>query len=111
MHPEPARCAVVAVVSGDAKQLPAGACADSAWRSQLGIQRRPQQPASRRHGRRHAGTRGRARRRTSGRFWHAEAGLPLCDALMTVTRLLIALSHGDEPLSQVLDRDAPFELE
>ena len=45
----------------------------------------------------------------SGRFWHAESGLPLCDALMTVTRLLIALSRGDEPLSEVLDRDAPFE--
>ena len=43
----------------------------------------------------------------SGRFWHAEAGLPLCDALMTVTRLLIVLSRSDEPLSQVLDRDAP----
>ena len=45
----------------------------------------------------------------SGRVWHSEAGLPLCDALMTVTRLLIALSRGDEPLSKVLDRDAPFE--
>ena len=44
----------------------------------------------------------------SGRFWHLAAGLPLCDALMTVTRLLIALSRGDAPLSQVLDRDAPF---
>jgi phosphomannomutase len=43
----------------------------------------------------------------SGRFWHSEAGLPLCDALMTVTRLLIALSRADEPLSKVLDRDAP----
>ena len=43
----------------------------------------------------------------SGRFWHSEAGLPLCDALMTVTRLLIALSCADEPLSKVLDRDAP----
>ncbi|MFZ1937172.1 MAG: hypothetical protein WAU84_25825, partial [Thermoguttaceae bacterium] len=45
----------------------------------------------------------------SGRFWHSAAGPPLCDALMTVTRLLIALSRGDAPLSQVLDRDAPFE--
>jgi phosphomannomutase len=44
----------------------------------------------------------------SGRFWHAEAGLPLCDALMTVTRLFSALSRSDQPLSQVLDRDAPF---
>jgi phosphomannomutase len=45
---------------------------------------------------------------SSGRFWHADAGLPLCDALMTVTRLLMALSRGDEPLSKVLDRDAPL---
>ncbi len=45
----------------------------------------------------------------SGRFWHSAAGPPLCDALMTVTRLLIALSRGDAPLSQVLDRNAPFE--
>jgi phosphomannomutase len=44
----------------------------------------------------------------SARFWHCEAGLPLCDALMTVTRLLIALSSSDEPLSKVLDRDAPL---
>jgi hypothetical protein len=28
---------------------------------------------------------------------------------MTVTRLLTALSRSDEPLSKVLDRDAPFE--
>ncbi len=44
----------------------------------------------------------------SGRFWHAEAGRPLCDALMTVTQLLVALSHGDAPLSQVLDLHAPI---
>ena len=66
----------------------------------------------------------------SGRFWHVEAGLPgtvpifvsakmglspltptqaglpLCDALMTVTRLLMLLSQSDEPFSEVLDRDA-----
>jgi phosphomannomutase len=43
----------------------------------------------------------------SGRFWHSEAGLPLCDALMTVTRLLMLLSRSDEPFSQVLDRNTP----
>ncbi len=42
----------------------------------------------------------------SGRFWHRTAGVPLPDALMTVTRLLILLSRGDEPLSTVLDREA-----
>ena len=40
----------------------------------------------------------------SGRFWHAEAGVPLPDALMTITRLLILLSRSDEPLSAILDR-------
>ena len=44
----------------------------------------------------------------SGRFWHAQLGLPLCDALMTVTRLLQTLSRSDDPLSQVLDRNAPL---
>ena len=34
----------------------------------------------------------------SGRFWHGETGLPLPDALMTVTRLLMLLSRSDEPL-------------
>lgn len=42
----------------------------------------------------------------SGRFWHAALGLPLPDALMTITRLLTLLSRSDEPLSAVLDRDA-----
>jgi phosphomannomutase len=42
-----------------------------------------------------------------GRFWHLVAGIPLPDALMTVTRLLERLSQSDEPLSRVLDRDAP----
>lgn len=45
----------------------------------------------------------------SNRFWHADLGLPLPDALMTVTKLLTALSRGDDPLSRVLDRDAPLE--
>jgi phosphomannomutase len=45
----------------------------------------------------------------SGRFWHAALGLPLCDALMTVTRLLQTLSRSDAPLSRVLDREAPLE--
>jgi phosphomannomutase len=45
----------------------------------------------------------------SGRFWHAGLGLPLCDALMTVTRLLQTLSRCDAPLSHLLDRDAPLE--
>ncbi len=42
----------------------------------------------------------------SGRVWHVEAGLPMPDALMTVTRLIGVLSRGDEPLSAVLDREA-----
>jgi phosphomannomutase len=41
----------------------------------------------------------------SGRFWYAEAGVPLPDALMTITRLLTLLSRSDEPLSAVLDRE------
>ena len=44
----------------------------------------------------------------SGRFWHGETGLPLPDALMTVTRLLMLLSRSDEPFSAVLDREAPL---
>jgi phosphomannomutase len=44
----------------------------------------------------------------SGRFWYREAGVPLPDALMTVTRLLVLLSRSDEPLSAVLDHDAPL---
>jgi phosphomannomutase len=43
----------------------------------------------------------------SGRFWHVDAGVPLPDALMTITRLLVLLSRSDEPLSAVLDREAP----
>jgi phosphomannomutase len=48
----------------------------------------------------------------SGRFWHtghAAAGLPLPDALMTVTLLLELLSRTDDPLSVVLDREAAIE--
>jgi hypothetical protein len=44
----------------------------------------------------------------SGRFWHGELALPLCDALLTVTHLLKALSRSDAPLSHLLDRDAPL---
>ena len=69
---------------------------------------RHEQPAPGRHGRRHARTRRRVGRRSQRPILARRAGLPLCDALMTVTRLLIALSRSDEPLSQVLDRDAPF---
>jgi phosphomannomutase len=42
----------------------------------------------------------------SGRFWFADTGVPLPDALMAITQLLILLSRDDEPLSDVLDRDA-----
>jgi phosphomannomutase len=45
----------------------------------------------------------------SGRFWHSDLGLPLCDALMTVTHLLQTLSRGDVPLSKVLDHNAALE--
>ncbi len=45
----------------------------------------------------------------SGRFWHRVTDVQVPDALMTVTRLLERLSRGDEPLSKVLDRDAPVE--
>ena len=41
------------------------------------------------------------------RYWHSLAGAPLPDALLTVTWLLKILSRGDEPLSQVLDREVP----
>ena len=40
----------------------------------------------------------------SGRLWHADGGLPLPDALRTVTRLLTLLSRSDRPLSEILDR-------
>lgn len=41
----------------------------------------------------------------SGRFWHADTGVPLPDAVMTITRLLRILSRSDHPLSVVLDRE------
>lgn len=44
----------------------------------------------------------------SGRFWFDVAGLPLPDALMAVTQLLVLLSRSDAPFSVVLDRDAPL---
>jgi phosphomannomutase len=43
----------------------------------------------------------------TGRFWHLVAGVPLPDALMTITRLLMLLSRSDEPFSAVLDREVP----
>ncbi len=39
-----------------------------------------------------------------GRFWHRDLGLPVPDALMTVTAILILLSRSDAPLSRVLDQ-------
>ncbi len=42
------------------------------------------------------------------RFWHRLGGVPLPDALLTVTRLLKILSRSDAPLSAVLDREAPL---
>jgi len=41
----------------------------------------------------------------SGRYWHAAFGVPLPDALMTVTELLQILSRSDEPFSRILDRE------
>jgi phosphomannomutase len=43
-----------------------------------------------------------------GRFWHVVAGVPLPDALMTITQLLVLLSRSDEPFSAVLDREVPL---
>ena len=45
----------------------------------------------------------------SGRFWYSPAGLPLPDALRTLTRLLVLLSRSDRPLSAVLDDETPVE--
>jgi len=42
----------------------------------------------------------------SGRFWYTTAGLPLPDAVMTLTLLLVLLSRSDRPFSEVLDREA-----
>lgn len=43
----------------------------------------------------------------SARYWHVVGGVPLPDALTTVTWMLKILSRGDEQLSGVLDRDCP----
>ena len=43
---------------------------------------------------------------TAGRFWHDRDGLPLPDALMTLTLLLVLLSQSDRRFSEVLDREA-----
>ena len=40
----------------------------------------------------------------SGRLWYDCGGLPLPDALRTLTLLLVLLSQSDRPLSEVLDR-------
>ncbi|MBN2474113.1 MAG: hypothetical protein JXB62_05875 [Pirellulales bacterium] len=39
----------------------------------------------------------------SGRFWYADGGLALPDALRTLTLLLVVLSQSDRRLSEVLD--------
>jgi phosphoglucomutase/phosphomannomutase/phosphoglucomutase len=44
----------------------------------------------------------------SGRLWHDHNGLPLPDALRTLSLLLVLLSQSDRPLSEVLDRRAPL---
>jgi phosphomannomutase len=42
----------------------------------------------------------------SGRLWYDSDGLPLPDALRTLSLLLVLLSQSDRPLSEVLDRPA-----
>ena len=44
----------------------------------------------------------------SGRLWYDSDGLPLPDALRTLTLLLVLLSQSDRPLSEVLDCRAPL---
>lgn len=41
-----------------------------------------------------------------GRIWYGGSGVPLPDALHTLTHLLTLLSRSDRPLSLVLDREA-----
>ncbi len=53
--------------------------------------------------RKHAGLFGGG---ASGRLWYDSDGLPLPDALRTVSLLLVLLSQSDRPLSEVLDRQA-----
>jgi len=43
----------------------------------------------------------------SGRLWYDSDGVPLPDALRTLTLLLVLLSQSDRPLSEVLDRLTP----
>ncbi len=43
----------------------------------------------------------------TGRFWYDRDGVPLPDALMTLTWLLVLLSQSDRRFSEVLDREAP----
>ena len=43
-----------------------------------------------------------------GRLWYGGAGVPLPDALHTLTHLLALLSRSDRPFSVVLDREAPW---
>ncbi len=43
-----------------------------------------------------------------GRFWYDVDGLPMPDALRTLTHLLVLLSHSDRHFSQVLDREAAW---
>ena len=45
----------------------------------------------------------------SGCFWYDRDGLPLPDALMTLTWLLVLLSQSDRRFSEVLDREATVE--
>jgi hypothetical protein len=44
----------------------------------------------------------------SGRLWHMVGGVPVADALRTLTLLLVLLSRSDRPFSAVLDHDAPL---
>jgi phosphomannomutase len=43
---------------------------------------------------------------SSGRFWYSAGGLPLPDALMSISLLLVILSRSDRRFSEVLDREA-----
>ena len=43
---------------------------------------------------------------TAGRFWYDRDGLPLPDALTTLTLLLVLLSQSDRRFSEVLDCEA-----
>jgi phosphomannomutase len=44
------------------------------------------------------------------RYWHRfDEGVYLPDGLLTLTRLLVLLSRSDQPVSRVLDEDAPVD--